>query len=80
MFKIGRDSLDSPLLKYAVKDHLFKACLVYMCYDLLEAQIALKRYYDMSSSFNDSREYNLINEIINSVEENSIDQFEKAVI
>uniref|UniRef100_A0A915PQH9 C2H2-type domain-containing protein n=1 Tax=Setaria digitata TaxID=48799 RepID=A0A915PQH9_9BILA len=55
---------DHPTLKYAAKNHFFQALLCYLCSDLLDTQNALKRYEEISPSFVDSREYKLLNIIV----------------
>lgn len=52
--------MDNQLLKYSAKDYFFKAALCHMCVDLLNADIAVKKYVEMFPQFTDAREYKLV--------------------
>ena len=56
--EIAPRALESNLLKYSAEDHYFRAGLCHLCVDFLNAQHALKRYYDEYPAFNDSRKGN----------------------
>jgi len=77
--EIANYEMNHPVLKFASKSHFFAALLCYLCFDLLDAQNALKRYGNMSPSFADSREYKLIEELTLCVEEQNVDHFTEAV-
>jgi alpha-soluble NSF attachment protein len=77
--EIGKYCIDSPLLKYSAKDHFFRAALCHTCIDLLNGELAVKRYEDMFPAFSDSRECKLIKTLINKLENGDIDGFTEAI-
>lgn len=72
---IGQSSLDNNMLKYGAKEHFLRAGLCHLCVDNLNAQIATKRYEEMSPSFADSRECKLLKDLCSKVEEQDVDGF-----
>ncbi|KAG9508717.1 Alpha-soluble NSF attachment protein, partial [Fragariocoptes setiger] len=66
--KIGQSNLDNNLLKYGAKEHFLRAGLCHLCVDLLNAQIAVKKYEEMSPAFTDSRECKLLKDLMARVE------------
>uniref|UniRef100_A0A914E9D2 Alpha-soluble NSF attachment protein n=1 Tax=Acrobeloides nanus TaxID=290746 RepID=A0A914E9D2_9BILA len=70
---------DHPTLKYAAKNHFFQALLCHLCIDLLNTQNALRRYEEISPSFNDSREAKFIRELMLCLEEKNVDAFTEKV-
>ncbi|KAF5304508.1 hypothetical protein FQR65_LT07935 [Abscondita terminalis] len=77
--QVALSSLESPLLKYSVKEYLFRAALCHLCVDLLNAQHALERYLPLYPTFKDSREYKLLQTLIEHLEEQNVDSFTDAV-
>lgn len=77
--EVAKDCIDSSLLKYSAKEHFFRACLCHMCVDLLNAQLAVKKYEDMYPAFADSREAKLVKTLITKLEESDADGFSEVV-
>lgn len=76
---IGQSSLDNNLLKYSAKEHFLRAGLCHLCVDNLNAQIAVKKYEDMSPAFSDSRECKLLKDLCNKIEARDADGFAEVV-
>lgn len=76
---VAANCIDSPLLKYSAKEHYFRAALCKMCVDLLDAQLAVKRYEEAFPAFSDSRECKLLQKLLERLEENDVDGFSEAV-
>ena len=76
---IGQSSLDNNMLKYGAKEHFLRAGLCHLCVDTLNAQIAIKRYEEMSPAFADSRECKLLKDISSKIEARDVDGFAQVV-
>lgn len=76
---IGQSSLDNQLLKYGAKEHFLRAGLCHFCVDTLNAQIAIKKYEEMSPAFADSRECKFLKDLYDKVEANDADGFAEIV-
>lgn len=76
---IGQSSLDNNLLKYGAKEHFLRAGLCHLCVDTLNAQIAIKRYEEMSPAFSDSRECKLLKDLSSKIEVRDVDGFAEVV-
>lgn len=70
---------DNQMLKYSAKTHFFQALICALCYDILEAQKALKRYEELNPQFSESRECKLIKELMHAMEVGDPDGFTEAV-
>ncbi|KAF5276671.1 hypothetical protein FQA39_LY06475 [Lamprigera yunnana] len=77
--QVSTTSLESSLLKYSAKEYLFRAALCHLCVDLLNAQHALERYIQMYPAFQDSREYKLLQTLMEHLEEQNVESFTEAV-
>ncbi|KAK4871670.1 hypothetical protein RN001_015794 [Aquatica leii] len=77
--QVAFSSLESSLLKYSAKEYLFRAALCHLCVDLLNAQHALEQYTQMYPAFQDSREYKLLQTLMEHLEEQNVDAFTDAV-
>jgi len=77
--EIANKSIESPLLKYAAKEHYFRAALCHMCIDLLNAQLAIKKYEEAFPGFADSRECKLLKTLMDKLEAEDADGFSEAV-
>uniref|UniRef100_A0A6G3MGU0 Alpha-soluble NSF attachment protein (Trinotate prediction) n=1 Tax=Henneguya salminicola TaxID=69463 RepID=A0A6G3MGU0_HENSL len=73
------ESLKTPLIKFGAKEYFFRACLVALCYDILEAQVYLDKFNEADPSFQNSREGELIKEILRSVDDADVNIFVDAV-
>lgn len=77
--EVATNSLESSLLKYSAKEYFFRAALCQLCVDHLNAQHALDRYLHQYPAFQDSREYKLVKNLIEHIEEQNLDGFTDAV-
>ncbi|KAJ8685417.1 hypothetical protein QAD02_021210 [Eretmocerus hayati] len=78
-FQVALESLGNSLLKYSAKEYFLRAALCHLCVDVLNAQHATRRYQDQFPAFQDSREYKLITDIIDSLEEQNSESFTETV-
>jgi len=76
---VANASIESPLLKYSAKDYYFRAALCHMCIDVLNAQLAIKKYEEMYPQFGDSRECKLVKRLLERLEDNDSDGFTEVV-
>lgn len=72
-------ALQSSLLKYSAREYMFRAALCHLAVDVLNAQHALTSYVEMYPAFQDSREYKLLQTLIEHMEEQNVDAFTEAV-
>ncbi|OWF43827.1 alpha-soluble NSF attachment protein-like [Mizuhopecten yessoensis] len=77
--QIGTSCMDNQLLKYSAKDYFFKAAMCHMCVDVLNAQIAIKKFEDIFPQFTDSRECKLVKKLLEACEEQNTDTYTDAV-
>ncbi|VVC39232.1 NSF attachment protein,Tetratricopeptide-like helical domain,Uncharacterised protein family UPF0363 [Cinara cedri] len=77
--EVAGTSLDSSLLKYSAKEYYFRAALCHLCVDVLNAQLAMNRYVEQYPAFQDSREYKLLQVLLNHIQEQNADGFTEAV-
>ncbi|KAL0819217.1 hypothetical protein ABMA28_008463 [Loxostege sticticalis] len=77
--QIAKSSLDNSLLKYSAKEYMFRAALCHLCVDILNAQHAIEKYCGLYPAFADTREYKLVKELIEHLEEQNVDAFTEAV-
>lgn len=72
--EIGKHCIESSLLKYCATTHFMRAALCHLCVDLLNGELALKRYYeDWFPAFSDSRESKLVKILISKIENEDFD-------
>jgi len=77
--EVAGNCIESSLLKYSAKEYFFRAALCHMCVDLLNAQIAIKKYEEMFPSFADTRESKLVKALIDKIEQQDLEGFTEAV-
>ena len=77
--EVAANCVESSLLKYSAKEYFFRAALCHMCIDLLNAQLAVKKYEEMYPAFTDSRECKLLKTLLDKLEEQDVDGFSDAV-
>ncbi|CAG9135755.1 hypothetical protein JYU34_004852 [Plutella xylostella] len=77
--QIAKSSLDSSLLKYSAKEYMFRAALCHLCVDAQNAAFALDKYIGLYPAFADTREYKLLKELIEHLEEQNVEGFTEAV-
>jgi len=79
--QIAAASIDNNLLKWSVKDYLFRAGLCHLAKgDIVSAERALERYQDMDASFGSQRECKFLLEIVKACKEYDVEAFTSAVI
>jgi len=78
--KVARASLDNQLLKWSVREYLFKALICHMAKgDTVGARRALERYQEMDVTFASQRECKLCTQLIEACEAYDPDAFTTAV-
>merc|ERR1719336_27271 len=77
--QVAAASLENNLLKYAAKEHFFRASLCHLCVDALNAQHAVQKYEEQYPAFGDSREAKLIKTICTEIENQDIEAFTETV-
>ncbi|KAI9110776.1 hypothetical protein K1719_018214 [Acacia pycnantha] len=77
---IARQSLNNNLLKYGVKGHLLNAGMCQLCKgDDVAITNALERYQELDPTFSGTREYRLLADIADSVEQEDVGKFTDVV-
>jgi alpha-soluble NSF attachment protein len=77
--KVATESVNNDLLKWSVKDYLFKAGICSLCMsDLVATKRALDKYCSISAEFSTTREYGLLKELVEAVEKFDADAFATA--
>lgn len=77
--RVANSCIDNNLLKYSAKEYFFRAALCHMCIDLLNAQIAIKRYEETYPAFGDSRECKFVKQLLDELEAQDLDGFTQVV-
>lgn len=77
--QVATSSLESSLLKYSAKEYFFRASLCHLSVDLLNAQHALEKYSQQYPAFQDSREYKLVKNLCEHLEEQNVEGFTETV-
>ncbi|KAG4080059.1 hypothetical protein HA402_007614 [Bradysia odoriphaga] len=77
--QVASSCLDSSLLKYSAKEYFFRASLCHLSVDLLNAQHALEKYSQQYPAFQDSRDYKLVKDLSEHLEEQNIEGFTDTV-
>lgn len=79
--KLANKSIDNNLLKFRVKEHLFKAGLCWLALeDLVGATRAIDDYDNRDCSFSSSREGKFLREILGCLNAYDVDGFRNAVV
>merc|ERR1712007_133485 len=73
--QVAAASLENNLLKYAAKEHFFRASLCHLCVDMLNAQHAVQKYEEQYPAFGDSREAKLVKALIKHLEDEDVEAF-----
>merc|ERR1739846_228588 len=77
--QVAASALESSLLKYSAKEYFFRSALCHLCIDALNAQHAVQRYEEQYPAFGDSREAKLIKSIVETLEQQDVEQFTETV-
>ncbi|KAI5285784.1 vesicular-fusion protein S17 [Ascosphaera acerosa] len=68
--KVGKSSINNHLTKWSVKDYFMKAAMCHLATgDLVATRRALQTYVDVDNTFLDTREYVLLNDLVQAVED-----------
>jgi len=79
--RIASSSIDNNMLKWSVKDYLFRAAMCHLCVgDIVAVQRALQRYADLDVTFATSREGELLKELTEALDANDKEKFTTAVV
>lgn len=79
--QIAAASVDNNLMKWSVKDYLFRAGLCHLAKgDIVAAMAALERYQEMDVSFSSQRECKFLQDIVNAVKDYDVEAFTTAVV
>ncbi|CAG5125120.1 unnamed protein product [Candidula unifasciata] len=77
--QVATSCMDNSLLKYSARDHFFRASICHMCMDIINAQVAIKKYEEMFPAFADSRECKLVKKLLQAVEDDNKEQFTESL-
>jgi len=78
--RVAANALESNLLKYGAKEHLFKAGLCWLCLgDVISMRKALEKYEGLDHTFSNQREYKLLNQITEALDVGDVEQYTAAV-
>jgi len=78
--KVARASVDNNLLRWSVKDYLFRAGLCSICKgDAITAEKALDKYDNIDATFESTREGKLLRAIVAAFKENDVETFTNVV-
>ncbi|XP_039253410.2 alpha-soluble NSF attachment protein-like [Styela clava] len=78
--RVGMSSMNSPLLKYSVKEYFFKSALCHFCLGgTIDAMQSLEKYEGLFPAFSDSRECQLLKSLIETHDNQNSDAFAEAV-
>jgi len=74
--QVGAQSLDNHLMRFSVKEYFFKAGLCHLCTgDSVGVQRALERYCDLDPTFGSTREYSLLKNITEAVDNGDMEAY-----
>ncbi|CAO3662152.1 unnamed protein product [Umbelopsis ramanniana] len=77
---VAAASVDNQLTKWSVKEYFLKAGLCQLCTgDTVRVQQALEKYCNMDVSFESTREYEFLQDILECVENDEVDLFTQKV-
>jgi len=76
---VASNACESNLLKYSAKDYFFKAAICHFCQDTQATRSAIERYEEQFPSFADTREYELLQTLLEAAEADKIDDFSDAI-
>ena len=77
--QVASSALESSLLKFSAKEYFFRAALCHLCVDILNAQHAMERYVEQCPSFQDAREYKLLKNLIEHLEDQNLEGYTDTV-
>jgi len=78
--QVATTALENSLLKWSVKDYLFRAGICHLCIgDLISIEKALEKYQTMDHTFSNQRECKLLCDIVDALKENDVQKFTDVV-
>jgi len=77
---VANASINNPLLKWSVKEYLFKAGICNFVLDVDKTESALEKYKDIDVTFSSSRECILLENLIKYYKEGKVDKFTDELI
>lgn len=77
--KVAMSACETPLLKYSAKEYFFKAALCRFCLNTDDARNAVERYEGVFPTFIDTRECQLMKDLLEAAEKDNIDDYTEAV-
>ncbi|KAI7354452.1 hypothetical protein D0867_12873 [Hortaea werneckii] len=74
--KVAKSSINNNLMKWSVKEYLLKAGICHLCTgDSVATNRALESYRDLDSSFSQTREHQLLSDLVEAVDEGDQEKF-----
>ncbi|KAJ3226960.1 vesicular-fusion protein S17 [Clydaea vesicula] len=78
--QVAKQSMENNLTKWSVRDYLLKAGICILCtQDYINARQALDRYRAMDMTFEGTREFKLLNDLLDALENQDVEQFTNVV-
>ncbi|RMY60447.1 hypothetical protein D0863_11605 [Hortaea werneckii] len=74
--KVAKSSINNNLMKWSVKEYLLKSGICHLCTgDSVATNRALESYRDLDSSFSQTREHQLLSDLVEAVDEGDQEKF-----
>ncbi|KAI7164149.1 TPR-like protein [Hortaea werneckii] len=74
--KVSKSSINNNLMKWSVKEYLLKAGICHLCTgDSVATNRALESYRDLDPSFSQTREHQLLSDLVEAVDEGDQEKF-----
>ncbi|KAI7215247.1 TPR-like protein [Hortaea werneckii] len=74
--KVAKSSINNNLMKWSVKEYLLKAGICHLCTgDSVATNRALESYRDLDPSFSQTREHQLLSDLVEAVDEGDQEKF-----
>lgn len=74
--RVAKSSINNNLMKWSVKEYLLKAGICHLASgDMVATRRALESYQDLDPTFVPTREYQLLNDLTETVEQGDQEQF-----
>jgi len=74
--RVARSSINNNLMKWSVKEYLLKAGICHLCtFDMVGTNRALESYRDLDPAFTQTREHQLLVDMVGAIEEGDQEKF-----
>ena len=74
--RVAKSSINNNLMKWSVKEYLLKAGICHLCTaDMVATNRALESYRDLDPSFTQTREHQLLADLLEAVDEGDQEKF-----